>query len=599
MAIEKMYDYVSNLAYANNLSASVIKGCGLNGLCINTDLEVIKGFGDTSAYLSPVNFRHNLDALFPDTLLEVFRTAVHRAFSSDEEIVLKGFHFNSRSNYLTDILLKKLPDQQKSEKLVLVIFKDRVGKTKKNQVTIAQVGGLVKEHLADLERQITTLKQELLASDEQLISLNENLNSFNQELILGGETMQSANKELYSINEELQNINMSRGLINKDLIELNDDLNNYFSSNLNGQLFVDRNLLLKKYSPAAIKHINIRESDIGRPLGNITTNIKFDTLIDDLKIVIEHSQTIIREAESSDGKVYQVMTMPYFRQNSKAAGGAVISFYDITALSKISVELDASNKVLVETIHALEAAKEKVSLSYEKEKELSSLKSRFVSMASHEFRTPLSSIQLSTVLIEKYAQQLDTENIKKHTVKITASVNSLVEILNDLLLLEKLEAGTVKPSYSTFDLVKLAESISEEMQLLTKPNQQIIYQHTGETSLVKLNVQLLKNCIINLITNSIKYSGENTFIEFNTEINATTVKICVKDNGIGIPEEDQKYLFEAFFRAHNTGKVPGTGLGLNIVTRYTKLMNGKISFQSRLKQGTSFTITFPSIPAVT
>ena len=96
-----------------------------------------------------------------------------------------------------------------------------------------------------------------------------------------------------------------------------------------------------------------------------------------------------------------------------------------------------------------------------------------------------------------------------------------------------------------------------------------------------------------MIANAIKYSGENTFIEFNTEITAQECIITVKDNGIGIPDTDQKHLFEAFFRAHNTGNIPGTGLGLNIVARYTSLMNGQIEFSSNINQGTLFTITFP------
>jgi signal transduction histidine kinase len=106
---------------------------------------------------------------------------------------------------------------------------------------------------------------------------------------------------------------------------------------------------------------------------------------------------------------------------------------------------------------------------------------------------------------------------------------------------------------------------------------------------------LLKNCIINLVANAIKYSGENTFIEFNTEINEAGCHITVKDNGIGIPETDQKHLFEAFFRAHNTGNIPGTGLGLNIVARYTSLMNGTINFKSDINQGALFTISFPTL----
>jgi len=249
---------------------------------------------------------------------------------------------------------------------------------------------------------------------------------------------------------------------------------------------------------------------------------------------------------------------------------------------------------LKDIVKALEQAKEEVSLSLEKEKELGQLKSRFVSMASHEFRTPLSAIQLSASLIEKYAQPFTNENITKHVNKIKNAVGNLTTILNDFLSLEKLETGKVEPSFTDFDLVKLAEEITEEMQIIAKQNQNIIYQHTGTSSIVNLDQNLLKNCIFNLIGNAIKYSGENTFIEFNTEINEKNYVVTIKDNGIGIPETDQKHLFEAFFRAHNTGNIPGTGLGLNIVARYAALMNGIVEFKSDVNQGTLFTITFPT-----
>ncbi len=256
-------------------------------------------------------------------------------------------------------------------------------------------------------------------------------------------------------------------------------------------------------------------------------------------------------------------------------------------------QVEKRTQSLEETVQALQRAKEEVSLSLVKERELGQLKSRFVSMASHEFRTPLSSVQLSASLIEKYAQPFDSPNISKHVGKIKNAVGNLTTILNDFLSLEKLEAGKVEPTFSSFDLVKLAEGITEEMQLVAKQNQNIIYQHTGTSSMVKLDPNLLKNCIFNLITNAIKYSGENTFIDFNTEINEQSCIITLRDNGIGIPDAAQNHLFEAFFRAHNTGNIPGTGLGLNIVARYTSLMNGNIDFKSNDSHGTLFTISFP------
>ncbi|NCD68844.1 PAS domain-containing sensor histidine kinase [Mucilaginibacter agri] len=249
---------------------------------------------------------------------------------------------------------------------------------------------------------------------------------------------------------------------------------------------------------------------------------------------------------------------------------------------------------LKNSVDALQQAKEELSQSLEKEKELGQLKSRFVSMASHEFRTPLSAIQLSSVLIGKYAEDFHNPNITKHIGRIKSSVGNLTGILNDFLSIERLEAGKTEAQLNEFDVVEFAREITEEMQITAKQNQRIIYAHAGTASVVKLDQSLLKNCIINLIGNAIKYSGEDTAIEFTTAINHKTLTVAVKDNGIGIPEADQKHLFEAFFRAHNTGNIPGTGLGLNIVTRYAGLMQGTIQFESKVNQGTSFILTFPT-----
>lgn len=251
--------------------------------------------------------------------------------------------------------------------------------------------------------------------------------------------------------------------------------------------------------------------------------------------------------------------------------------------------------ILQTLVNELEKAKEDVSLSLEKEKELNQLKTRFVSMASHEFRTPLSSVQLSASLIEKYAEKPDAANIVKHTGRIKNSVGQLTGILNDFLSLEKLEAGKTRAEFQEFDIVKFSEDLIEEMQMITKQNQVIVYQHSGISSYINLDPALLKNSIINLISNAIKYSGENTFIEYITELNDSALTMTVKDNGIGIPKEEQKNLFEPFFRAHNTGNIPGTGLGLNIVKRYVELMGGTVVCKSAQDKGTTITLIFTDI----
>lgn len=249
-------------------------------------------------------------------------------------------------------------------------------------------------------------------------------------------------------------------------------------------------------------------------------------------------------------------------------------------------------KDLVNIVGELEDTKREVSLSLEKEKELNKMKSHFVSMASHEFRTPLSSVQLSATLIEKYLKKNDAEGILKHVGRIKNSVNLLSSILSDFLSLDQLEAGAIQSNLQNINLVKLAEEVTEEMQMICKKNQHIVYEHTGAKGNFVLDSNLVKNSVINLISNSIKFSGEDSFIEFNTEIKNNTCKIIIKDNGIGIPESDQKHLFEPFFRANNTESIPGTGLGLNIVRRYVRLMGGTVQFESEVNKGTKITLIF-------
>lgn len=248
---------------------------------------------------------------------------------------------------------------------------------------------------------------------------------------------------------------------------------------------------------------------------------------------------------------------------------------------------------LNKTIADLQLAKEKISQSLIKEKQLNKLKSQFLSMASHEFRTPLSTVQLSASLISQYAKEYNNPNIIKHIQKINNAVSNLSSILDDFLYADRQEIRKIKTLFTHFNLTELCEEIVEEMQLLAKKGQRITNKHTGSQVIVCLDKNLIKNSIINLIINAIKYSGDHTTIELTTTINPENCIITVKDNGIGIPPEDHKHVFEPFFRSHNTGNIPGTGLGLTIVSRYISVMSGTVTFKSTPYKGTLFTLLFP------
>lgn len=239
---------------------------------------------------------------------------------------------------------------------------------------------------------------------------------------------------------------------------------------------------------------------------------------------------------------------------------------------------------------ALQKSQIEVKKALEKERELNELKSRFVSMASHEFRTPLSTILTSASLIARYTEPGTEEKREKHINRIKSAVGNLTGILNDFLSLSKLEEGHFQNQPEYFDLKELVTNTVDEIKMITKPNQAIIYEHKGETK-VFLDMKSARNICINLLSNAIKYSEKDIFI--NTEITKEKIKIKVKDQGIGIPQEEQEYLFTRFFRAKNATNIQGTGLGLNIVRKYLELMNGTITFESGLNEGTTFFIEFP------
>lgn len=274
-------------------------------------------------------------------------------------------------------------------------------------------------------------------------------------------------------------------------------------------------------------------------------------------------------------------------------------------LENVVNQLLAMNKQLEDEIHKKEKAQEKLrereaelKLSLAKEKELGELKSRFVSMASHEFRTPLSTVLSSVSLISRYTETEQQANRDKHIQKIKSSVTHLTGILNDFLSMNKLEEGKIIAHNETFNIQELCEEVIEEMQTILKGNQKIVCIQDNGISKITSDRKILKNILINLISNAIKYSDENGVITCHLDAKSEYVTFKVKDHGIGIPDVDQKHLFDRFFRASNVTNIEGTGLGLHIVKKYVEILGGTIEFESKLYSGTTFTIQIPSLQLI-
>lgn len=272
--------------------------------------------------------------------------------------------------------------------------------------------------------------------------------------------------------------------------------------------------------------------------------------------------------------------------------GVLILSIDNTEQKRLELELLKLNEYLEDNVN--ERTKELV-VALEREKELNLIKSRFVSVASHEFKTPLGAIQISVNVLEEYNGAM-LEHVQQRLELygyIKSSVKSMFEIINDYLTLDRLEQNKINTEIQSFDVTTLIADEIEKIKILCKTGQKIIYTHEGNSKTVKTDKQLIKSILLNLLSNAIKYSEKN--IEINTNLNKTHLLLKVIDKGIGIPKKDQKNLYQKFFRAENIGEIQGTGLGLNIVKRYVELLEGEINFVSKLNNGTTFQVNIPMV----
>lgn len=256
-------------------------------------------------------------------------------------------------------------------------------------------------------------------------------------------------------------------------------------------------------------------------------------------------------------------------------------------------QLEDSNQRLENEINDRKKAEQEARKSLERQKELNELKSRFVSMASHEFRTPLSTILSSTALLAKYDGAGNEDKKRKHIDRIKSNVYDLTGILNDFLSLDKLEQGRIENHAQLLDLIPFIDELIEELSQLTKKDQSIVFENGMSTYQYNIDPQILKHILSNLVSNAVKYSDVGDQITVALTHSNGGITLSVEDQGVGIPLEDQKHLFERFFRAHNVTHIQGTGLGLNLVKKYLDLIGGTIEYQSAESKGSIFKISLP------
>ncbi len=280
-------------------------------------------------------------------------------------------------------------------------------------------------------------------------------------------------------------------------------------------------------------------------------------------------------------------TYPVEVHLQKSAAGdkntLVAIILDITEHEKYTQKLE---KTVTERTRQLEEA-------LNKEKELGELKTKFLSLVSHEFKTPLSGIMTSATLAGKYPKEEDHAKREKHLKTIQGKVKYLNHIINDFLSIERLESGKVNYMFTHFPLSKVVNEVIYDANMLLKEGQHIEYPERIDAIFIDFDEKILELILTNLVNNAIKYSSENSTIRIKAKEEKHVLVLIVQDEGIGIPKEEQKYIFNRYFRAENALLNQGTGIGLNIVKTHLENLGCTITFNSEQNIGTTFTVTIP------
>ena len=535
------------------------------GVCVDGNYKILKTFGDYKKYLLPEMFTFNLLDVLPPELSIATATGLKQAMKEKKALTIKEVLFIQ--NNLTrsvSVYIKPIQEYKPSESVMLISFTEEALKDTTDNIEIFSKELHTNRYLINLEEELKDTQKKLNESYDALDNCNTYAQSFSEELISGNEELQSTNEEVQSVNEELHTINNQYQAKIKEIVELNDDLNNYFRSTVNGHIYVDNKFIIRKFTPSAVKQVNVKESDIGRPISDISTNIKFSTMMEDIRSVISSSVVIEKEVETMDNKWYQMRLLPYVKQQNNSIGGVIVSFNDITDLKTAQRKL-----IKINEDH-----------------------NTFIYSASHDLKAPASNIEaLSKNLYEMI--EPDKEEMRDVANMIMISTAKLKETISELADITKIEKEASEELVETVNINGMLEEVKLSIRdMMVKSNLKINCDFKEEE--VFFSKKNFRSILLNLLTNAIKYHSPERELEItiNSFKKNNYIILSVEDNGMGIAKERKAKIFSMFERVHKEDGIEGSGIGLYLIKKMMMNAGGKITVESEVGKGSTFMVWF-------
>lgn len=564
-----LHEFSQTENYADMLAERYAPAC----IIINEANDVVYVNGSIEKYLHIPKKRTSLNVfkMINNDLALIFRNGIRKVKKDQPDVYFKNVTFqNGDEEIVATIYFRKLkpsPELRRrnthQENTVLIEFHDVNAKPAKEKPTaLVTTDQFSKEHIEELERDLELTKKELQYTVQEIETVNEELQASNEEMTSANEELQSTNEELQSSNEELFSVNLE--LKNKvdELTVLNNDINNLFRSSDLAIIFLDEKLGIRKFTPAVEDHLNIRETDIGRPISDLSTNLNFNEISDVAQKVLQNLNPFEKKVKNNNGRSYIMRVLPYKTEEMQIKG-VVITFVDITELRQQTIEISSKNRKLQKVNQYLDD---------------------FVYTVAHDLRAPLANMLGFMDLIKSAENKDEKDQYIRHLDSMVHRMDNILRGLVDIIDAQNNVEQLVKQVNLPETFTKIRNEFIEHLE---KENVEIKTDFKVEE--IRYIEPYIMSIFRNLLSNSIKYRvpERNLKILVRTETVDGCILLTFKDNGTGIDlKEHSPQLFKPFKRFNNQKE--GKGIGLHLIKTIVEKNNGEVSLESAVNKGTEF-----------